>query len=327
MRQLIAGLGICALLVSSASAQSPALLVLNKEDATLAVIDIASGKTTATIATGAGPHEVAVSEDGRTAFVTNYGSADAGNTLSVIDLGGRREAARVDLGVLRRPHGVAVSRGRVYFTSEAAREVGRYDPATRRVDGRYPTGQDGTHMVVLTRDGNTLFTSNIGSNTVTVSTFMDARPTHIPVGRGPEGLDLSPDGRELWVAHSQDGGVSIIDTATRTVTRTFDAGTKRSNRLKFTPDGRLVLISDLDAGELVVVDARTHAVTRRVPLGRMPEGILVQPDGAAAYVAVAGERKVAVIDLKTLAVARTIETGNGPDGMAWVSVSAGRAAR
>jgi YVTN family beta-propeller protein len=128
---------------------------------------------------------------------------------------------------------------------------------------------------------------------------------------------VSPDGRELWTAHSRDGGVSIISTEQKKVVETHDFKTKRSNRLKFTPDGARVLISDLDGGEVLVIDAKTRALVKEIPLGKMVEGILMQPDGAVAYVAVNGENYVAVIDLKTLEVVRRIETGRGPDGMAW----------
>lgn len=143
--------------------------------------------------------------------------------------------------------------------------------------------------------------------------------TVVPVGRGPEGFDVSPDERELWAAHSQDGGVSVVDLATKKVTATFDAQTKRSNRLKFTRDGRQVLISDVTSGDIVVVDAQSHAIARRVTLGREPEGILIAPDGTTAYVAVAGDNAVAVIDLETWTVVRRLEPGRGPDGMAFVA--------
>ena len=144
--------------------------------------------------------------------------------------------------------------------------------------------------------------------------------TAVAVGRGPEGLDLSPDGKELWSAHSnaRDGGVSIIDVATRTVVATIDLKTRRSNRLKFTPDGARVLVSDLDAGEVVVVDAKARKEITRIPVGRMPEGILMHPDGSKAYVAENGDVAVAIVDLKTLAVTGRIKPGGGPDGMAWV---------
>jgi YVTN family beta-propeller protein len=177
-------------------------------------------------------------------------------------------------------------------------------------------------MVYVNDAATRIYTANIGGNSISVferaAASQNWNATVVPVGRGPEGFDVSPDGRELWAAHSQDGGVSVIDLATKKVTATFDAGTGRSNRLKFTPDGAHALISDLNAGELVVVDVKTHAVTKKVPLGRMPEGILIPPGGAVAYVAVNGDNFVAVVDLKTMTVSKKIETGGGPDGMAFV---------
>ena len=300
---------------------SAQLLVLNKSEATLSFIDPASGKTSTTISTGDGPHEIELSGDGQLAFVSNYGSTTSGSTLSVIDVKARKEHKRVDLGELRRPHGLTFSDGRLYFTAEGSRRIGRYDPAAQRVDWTFETGQDRTHMILASRDGATLFTTNMGSNSVSIiehGAGDEWRQTHVAVGAGPEGLDQSPDGRELWVAHSGDGGISIIDVTSRKVTHSFDAGTKRSNRLKFTPDGQLVLVSDLSSGELVIIDARKRAVRSRLKLGQAPTGILVDPDGPHAYVACSGENHIAVVDLKSLSVSRTIETGESPDGMALV---------
>lgn len=298
------------------------LVVLNKEEATLVTVDAANGKVLGRVATGEGPHEVAVSEDGRTAFVANYGTgASPGSTISVIDLSAHKELRRVDVSPLRRPHGIHVADGKVYFTAEVNRLVARYDPQSNQVDWLLGTGQAGTHMIYVTADAARMYTANIGSNTISIiergANPLAWNETAVPVGRGPEGFDVSPDGRELWAAHSQDGGVSIIDLAAKKITATLALQTKRSNRLKFTRDGRLVLISDLGAGQLVVVDAASRKETKRLSLGRMPEGILIPPDGTNAYVAVAGEGLVAVVDLKTLEVEGKIVTGKGPDGMAW----------
>jgi YVTN family beta-propeller protein len=315
---------ICALLLVAldVGAQTPAaaLLVLNKSESTLAIVDPPSGRVLGTVPTGDGPHEVAVSADGRYAFVTNYGNRGPGNTLSVIDIAGRKEFRRVDLGTLRQPHGLVVVDGKAVFTAEGSRAIARYDLATNRVDWQFETGQEVTHMVMASRDGRTLFTANIGSNTISVieQSGSQWRQTVVRVGAGPEGMDLSPDGRELWTAHSRDGGVSVIDAAARKVVHTIDAGTRRSNRLKFTRDGAFALISDLDGGDVVVVDAKSRRVTRRIAVGRMPEGILIAPDGRRAYVAVAGDNRVAAIDLQKMEVVQTIATGDGPDGMAWV---------
>ena len=305
------------------AAQGPRLVVLNKEDATLVTVDPATGKILGTVPTGEGPHEVAVSDDGRTAFVGNYGGAQGpGNTISVIDLAAMKELRRFDTRPLVRPHGVCFRDGKVYFTAEAQRLVARYDPAANQVDWLLGTGQAVTHMVWVNADATRMYTANIGSDSIT-AIERGANPsawneTVIQVGKGPEGFDVSPDGRELWAAHSRDGGVSIIDLAQKKVIGTIDLQTRRSNRLKFTPDGALALVTDLDTGELLVVDVARRAITRKIQLGRMVEGILMQPDGARAYVAVNGENYVAVIDMKSLTVAGRFETGKGPDGMAWV---------
>jgi YVTN family beta-propeller protein len=305
------------------AAQGPRLVVLNKEDATLITVDPATGRILGTVPTGEGPHEVTVSDDGRTAFVGNYGGAQGpGSSLSVIDLTAMKELRRFDTKPLLRPHGVFFRDGKVYFTAEAQRIVARYDPAANQVDWLLGTGQATTHMVWVNADATRMYTANIGSDSMTIiergGNATVWNETVVPVGKGPEGFDVSPDGREIWAAHSRDGGVSIVDVQQKKVTATIDLKTRRSNRLKFTPDGKLALVTDLDAGELLVIDVATRAATTKIPLGRMVEGILMQPDGARAYVAVNGENYIAIVDLKTLAVTGRIETGRGPDGMAWV---------
>src|SRR5207248_11522503 len=135
-----------------------------------------------------------------------------------------------------------------------------------------------------------LCTANIYSDSIMLmergSNALAWNETVVAVGKGPEGIDLSPDEKEVWAAHSRDGGVSIVDVASKKVVQTLSLQTKRSNRLKFTPDGKLVLVSDLDAGELVVVDAPGRKEIKRLKLGKNPEGILIPPDGHVAYVAV-----------------------------------------
>jgi len=239
----------------------------------------------------------------------------------VVDLTAQKTLTPVDLGALRAPHGLAFGDGKVYFTAEANKVIGRYDPASHEVDWILGTGQNVTHMVVLSKDLKTIFTSNIGSDSICVIEPGGGRNgwnvTPISVGKGPEGFDLSPDGKEVWAANSGDGTVSVIDVASKKVVATMDFKTKRTNRLKFTPDGKLVLMSDDGGGELVIVDVATRKERKRLKVGQGPEGTLVQPDGAKAYVALSRDNTVAVIDLKTLEVTSKIAVGNGPDGLAW----------
>ena len=315
-----------ALACSAAAAQTPsgALIVLNKEEAALVIVDPATKKVVGRVPTGEGPHEVAVSSDGKLAFVANYGAQTPGQTISIIDLAARKELRRLDLGSLRRPHGIFFAGdGKVYFTAEVNRLIARYDPTAGQIDWLMGTGQSGTHMVLVNKDQTRIATANIGSDSITImergNNPLAWNQTVVPVGKGPEAIDLSPDEREIWTAHSRDGGVSIIDVATKKVAQTLNLQTKRSNRLKFTPDGKLVLVSDLDAGELIVLDAPGRKEIKRLKLGKNPEGICVAPDGAHAYVAVNGDNFISIVDLKTLSEVGRIEPGAGPDGMAWKS--------
>lgn len=309
-----------ALLATTALADS--LLVLNKFESTLAIVDPATLQVTARIPVGVGPHEVAVTPDGKTAVVCNYGAQTPGNSLSVIDLATRKETQRVDLGGFLRPHGIQEVKGKFFFTSELSRTVARFDPAAGKLDWVMGHGQSAGHMLVVTPDAKQLYTANIASNTATaIALGVAPSPhaiTHIPVGPKPEAIDISPDGKEVWVGHNDDGGISIIDSATNKVVHTFRVG-QMPIRIKFTPDGARALVSDPKAGEFLVVDARARSVLKRVPLDGAPVGILVQPDGRRAYVARMQAGTVAVFDLEKLEFVADFKPGEGPDGLAWAA--------
>lgn len=301
----------------------PALIVLNKSASELAIVDPTTLQVVATVPTGPIPHEVAVSTDGKLAVTTNYGEKQDGTSLSVIDLEQQKEIHRVDILPLRGPHGIIATKdGKFRFTAEGSNAIASYDPA-KNVAGSWtlPTSQERSHMLVETKDGLLIFTANVNSNTVTALQYNPQlktwKTTQIPTGKGPEGIDISPDEAEIWAANSGDGTLSIIDATSKKVIATLDLKTKHSNRAKFTPDGKLVLISDLGAGDLVIVDAATRKEVKRFHLGKAAEGIQMQPDGARAFVAVSADDKVAVIDLKTLEVSTTFSTGKDPDGLAW----------
>lgn len=304
-----------------AQSSKPVLLILNKSDNTMAIVDPATLLVVGRVATGVGPHEVTASSDGRTAFVGNYGTAqNPGSSLCVIDIAARKELHRIELPGLVRPHGIVESGGKVYFTAEGSRAVARYDPAANRIDWVMGTGQTGTHIVVVARDQKKIFTANMGSDTVTAiepgETPAISKITQITVGQGPEGMDLSPNGRELWVAHRRDGGLSIIDAATDKVKDTIKVG-KSPIRVKFTPDGQRVLVSDAMGNEVVVYEAATRKELKRIAGLDVPVGILIQPDGRRAYVASTRANKVTVIALDSLTAIAAIEPGREPDGMAW----------
>jgi len=316
------------LIANLAVAQKPVpfLLVLEKDDKSLAIVDPASLKVVGRVSAGDDPHEVVASDDGKFAYISNYGAFSTPlHTLSVVDLAAKKALPAVDLGALSAPHGLQLVNDKIYFTAEGSKAIGRYDPSSQRVDWVLGVGQNRTHMLVVAKDLRQIFTSNVNSDTISIldrDKNGDAsgwKETHIPVGKGPEGFDLSPEGKEVWAANSHDGTVSIVDVASKKVTQTLDLHTKFANRVKFTPDGKLVLISDLGTGDLVVLGTAARKEIKRVSLGHGAAGILIGADGSLAYVAASRDNCVAVVDLKTLSVVGRIATGKGPDGMAWAA--------
>jgi YVTN family beta-propeller protein len=321
----------CVILHAESTPQH-SLLVLSKSGQTLSIVDPVSLKVLASMPSGPDPHEVIASDDGKLAYVSNYGGG-AYNTITVIDLVQQKTLGPVDLGALRGPHGLDYAGGKVWFTAEAAKAVGSYDPATKKIDWVLGTGQNRTHMLYVSEDLKWIVTSNVSSATMT---FIDkrsgARPgppgpgpapgpdwdeTVVPVGKGAEGFDVSPNGKELWAANAQDGTISVIDIATRKVTQTLAANVMGANRLKFTPDGKLALVSSLRDPDLAIFDVATRHELKRVKIGKGAAGIQVQPDGARVFVACTPDGYVVVIDLKSLEVAGHIDAGKQPDGMAW----------
>lgn len=320
--------------LTAQDASTGSLLVLSKHDQTLAIVSPATLQVMAKVPVGNDPHEVIASSDGSTAYVSNYGSG-AYHTLAVVDLVGRTALPSIDLGALTGPHGLTFIGGKAWFTAEGAKAIGRYDPATQKVDWILGTGQNRTHMIYVAEDGEHIVTTNVSSGTVSIidkellrtppgrpapggaGNRSDWNETVVKVGNGSEGFDVSPDGKEIWVANAQDGTISIIDRASKSVVQTLDANVRGANRLRFTLDGRWVLVSALGGPDLVVLDAHTRKEVKRVAIGHGAAGILVQPGGSRAFVACTPDGYVAVVDLASLTVVGHIQAGDNPDGLAW----------
>ena len=317
---------------SAQSVPKRSLLALSKADHMLAIVDPVTLKVIARIPVGEDPHEVIASSDGRTAYVSIYGGGSL-HELNVIDLVAQKPLLNIDTRPLFGPHGLTFVNGKAWFTAEGSKSIGRYDPATGKLDWSMGTGEDRTHMIYVTADGKKIYTTNVSSGTVSilVDTLIQpgkmappgARPredwtqTVVPVGRGSEGFDVSPDGSELWTASSEDGTISIIDLGAKKLAAKIDAKVLGANRLKFTPDGRLVFISSLQSGDLTIYDARSHTEIKRLKIGHGAAGILMDPDGSRVFVACSADNYVAVIDLKTLEVTSHLDVGGVPDGLAW----------
>lgn len=323
-------LSLALLLALPVAALTDVLVVLNKSDHELAVVDAASYQVLAKLTTGKGPHEVAVARDGRYAYVSNYGSfgvfrqgeqprMEPGNTITVIDLKKRAVKATFDLGSFTRPHGIWISRDskRLWVTCEGSQAVLELDTATGKILKSWKTNQQTSHMVVPTRNEKKLYVANIGSGSVSVIDRRSDAVTTIPTAAGAEGIDVSPNGREVWVGNRAANTLSVIDAAADRVVATFDSGGKMPIRVKFTPDGKQVWVSNARSNTVTVFNARSRKLLATVDVGAVPVGIQITPDGRLAFVANTNANQVTLIEVPSRKILRTFATGTEPDGMAW----------
>ena len=321
--------------VTACQAQSTpkqSLLALSKANHTLAIVDPVTFKVIIRIPVGEDPHEVVASADGKTAYVCIYGGGSF-YEINVIDLLTQKPLRTIDTRPLFGPHDISFVNGKAWFTAEGSKAVGRFDPATNKMDWSMGTGQDRTHMLHVTSDGKKIYTTNMSSGTVSIldlnliqpgkSAPPGAKPreewvqTIVPTAIGSEGFDVTPDGTELWTAASEDGAIYIVDLATKKLAAKIDAKVIGANRLKITPNGKLAFISSLRTGELAIIDTKSHKEIKRLKLGGGAAGILMDPNGSRVFVACSADNNIAVIDLKTLEVTSRIDVGGNPDGMAW----------
>jgi len=333
--------------------QTTTLLALSKHDHTLAVIDPTTLNILYKLPVGPDPHEVIASTDGTTAYVSNYGFGTL-HTIAVLDLVHHVALPSIDITPLNAAHGLAFSGGKLYFTSEVAKAIGRYDPSTQKIDWVLGTGQNRIHMINVSPDVQHIVASNPAAATVSIINLepvhepgpppgmhpqgpppgnnqqdnmpppppgnrIDWNETQVPVGRGSEGFDISPDRKEIWVANAQDGTISVIDYAAKKVIATLNVDVRSANRLKFTPDGKRVLVSLLNSPNLIVLDATTRNVIHKIAIGHGAAGILIDPTNNRAFIACTPDNYIAVLDLQTLTITTHIPNIPEPDGMAWAT--------
>jgi YVTN family beta-propeller protein len=306
------------------------LIVLNKSDHVAALVDPHTLEVLKKVPTATGPHEAAVSFDGRLAYVANYGAYRLfkegeepklvrGNTISVIDLLTQTVVDTFDLGEYRMPHGIWASRdgSLLWVTCEENQVVLELSTKDGSVLRSWNTDQDISHMLVPTPDEKKLFVANIRSGSCTIIDREDDSVMTLETGEGAEGIDVSPDGREVWVTNRAANTISIIDVAKSEIVQTLKSDGDVPIRAKFTPDGSHVWVSCMRSNHITVFDAKTRKIVGRVNVDEAPIGIQMAPDGKRAFIANTNANLITVVDVEKQVQVGTFTTGDEPDGMAW----------
>ncbi|MBL0170906.1 MAG: YncE family protein [Gemmatimonadaceae bacterium] len=316
------------------AAVSGTIVASNMDAHSVSIVDVASGATIATLQTGEGPHEVAVSHDGRRAVVSIYGNRSAvGSSLMVIDLTNPNAPPRmVELGAgNQRPHGMAFlpDDKRLLVTGERAQRVLVVDLESGIIDSSVTTGQATTHMVALTRNGTRAFTTNIAAMSVSaIDVATRSIRATFPVGARIEGIAVTPDGREVWVGGNESKKVYVLNGETGVIMHTLD-GFGMAYRIGITPDGKTAVVSDPGDEKIHLVDIASHSVRRVIAVPAMapaegaalvaasPQGVTVSRDGKNAFVTLKAVGRVALVDIAAGSIVGTLQVGAGSDGVGY----------
>jgi len=315
-----------AALAASAQAQQGRLLVAEKGQQSLAIVDPDSGKVLASVAEGGVTgHEVIASVDGRLAFVPIYGNSGVGKpgtdgrTLTVIDIASQKVVNSIDFGHGVRPHCplIGPKDGLLYVTTELNQTVTLIDPKTLKIVGYIPTGQPESHMLALSHDGRRGYTANVGPGTVSVLDIPGRKVLKIiPISKNTQRIAISPDDHWVFTADQTKPQLAVIDTTTNSVSKRIPLEGIAYGTAP-TPDGNFLLVTLPDQNKIAVVDLKTMQVVRSLAVGVNPQEIVVRPDGKAAYVSCATSNQVAEINLDNWTLTRLIQTGKATDGLAW----------
>ena len=302
------GMGVCAHAASY-------LLVLNKGDNTLATVDAATLQVKGHVPSGPDPHEVIASSDGRLAFISNYQQGNgAASTLSVVDLVAQKAMTPVDLGALMRPHGLTLFGAKVYFTAEGSKVIGRYDPAAAKIDWVMGTGQNRTHMVIVSKDGKEIYTSNVASATISVIDEVQggrgpggpppgAPPQGRGDGRGPGGPP--PGGRGPGPGRGgPDWNVTTIGVG------------RGAEGFDLSPDGKELWAANAQDASVSIIDVAGKKVVATVPVPfKAANRLKFTPDGKQVLISDLGGNILYVLNAASRSQVKTIDLGGGAAGI------------
>ncbi len=309
------------------------VVVVNQQSDTVTLIDLAKMEAYRHVRVVGGPHEAAVSPDGRSVIVTNYNSRTKGpqNDLSLISLPSGDTIKTISLGQYSMPHDVRwVNDTQVVCTSEANNALLLVNIESGEIERVFETGNRGSHMLALSTDQTRLYCSNMGAGSVTVFDFKTGRKIKdIATGAECEGVGVSPDGRWVWAGNRREDTISIIDTQTLEVVKKLDSP-GFPYRVQFTPNGKYALIPHARSSSLVIGSVKDQKIVKTIRLGGKgvkvlnpsPDtaGVFPHPDNVHAFVTIRNDNSMVVLNLETGETLARVAVQNSPDGVAYSPV-------
>lgn len=318
----------CVCTLCGLATESGTLVVLNKADHTASILNAEDGQLIATIETGIAPHEVAISPNGKLAAIGNYGDQQStGNSISIVDLTALKVVKTISLGKYTRPHGIRfLTADLLIVTAEAQEKVIKVSIKEEKVVGVIPTTQRASHMVVLDKQTQMAYTANIVPGTVSKLNLKSNKPEKVfNATAGIEGIGISPDGKEVWVANRNSNEVLVMNAESGDIMNKLPSP-QLPFRVEFSPNGGTVVVPNAVSGDLSVFNAKSKVLKGTIKISGVewkgnsiqnpqPVGLIVGAAGKNVYVNCQGIGQVVSINLRTMEIEGLFKVGNGPDGI------------
>jgi YVTN family beta-propeller protein len=262
--------------------------VVNGDDNTVSVIDVATNAVTAAIQIPGGcPNGngiggmgggvgVAITSDGRTAYVTDQCSAS--QAVAVIDTAtatvtGTFPALVVTYGVAVTPDG-----SKLYLTALRT-GVLVTDTATGTVIASLDGGR-GPKGIAVSPDGSTVYVADVAGVSI-IDTATNTIVASVQLSAYAEdrwGVAVAPDGGKVYVTNFQDGTLSVVNTATNAIIATIPVGNGPVG-VAVTPDNTKVYVVNRSDNTVSAIDTATNTVAAVLPVGNFPFGlgVFIQP--------------------------------------------------
>jgi DNA-binding beta-propeller fold protein YncE len=263
---------------------------------------------------GEDPHEVIASADGKTAYVSIYGGGSL-HELDILDLTGQKPMPALDTRPLFGPHGLVFAAGKAWFTAEGSKAVGRYDPATGKLDWSMGTGQDRTHMLYVTADGKRIYTTNVSSGTVSIliDTLLSFGPPGPPPGgQNPPGAQAPPGGQGAPNPQGPPPGPRQREDWRQTVI-SVDRG---SEGFDVSPDGKELWTAASETGTIAIIDLQTKQLSEKINAGVTGANRLkFTPDGNQVFITSLSTGGLTIYDAHSRKMIKQLSIGHGAAGI------------
>jgi YVTN family beta-propeller protein len=298
-------------------ARAGRVFVVSKAKEALEVYNSEDGKLEFTIKGAGGPHVVALSPDGRHAYIGDTGGTK--NTITIIDVEKQAVEHTLPIAPCVQPHGLVLNHdgSKLYATCAPNRAIAEIDLASMKVTRKFQFFVDNVENLAITPDDKFIYaTSGIDGSVPVIDLTKGEMARMITSGNGPEGITVTPDGKEVWVANRVSQALAVIDVATHhRVSLVQCVGNPM--HIYFTNDGSQAIVTLGVADRLAIFDRAKRVERARFEVGDFPVEMAFGDTDKIAYVANGEGGDIAVVDIPGHKVIRRIACGAQPEGIAY----------